>query len=329
MNYSSPLASIFSNTKDTESDGDNFKLEGVSVSSLDKKDSGSSSNFDGFMSADLPESNSPPLRLASMFSTSGLSFKSSLNKREKKAEAAKPRTMSYDVNNNKVECYCCGKQEYTILPVSDSSEGHKSHLCSRCSTALDKKQAYASTYNGTAKVSTKATNLVEYTCEIGHSWTVNIHRAYKSWCSTCRKMLREEKKKLFRKHSSSIRKENEKKQKMMFEEALQLSEAESNTESLPDSFDFEDLFESILPIAQALAEDYISQNLSGSCTYEQALSVYKILETDEARIKFILDRMSKDSKKQGYKKLAIALHPDKNRHPLSKEAFQKASELFK
>lgn len=30
-----------------------------------------------------------------------------------------------------------------------------------------------------------------------------------------------------------------------------------------------------------------------------------------------------------FRSLARLVHPDKNRHPLSKEAFQKASELFK
>lgn len=64
------------------------------------------------------------------------------------------------------------------------------------------------------------------------------------------------------------------------------------------------------------------------CTFEQAIAVYKVLEIDENRVKFILSGMNADSKKSGYKKLAVALHPDKNRHPLSKEAFQKASELF-
>jgi curved DNA-binding protein CbpA len=40
-------------------------------------------------------------------------------------------------------------------------------------------------------------------------------------------------------------------------------------------------------------------------------------------------QMSKDQSMQMYKKLALLLHPDKNQHPLAKEAFQKISEANK
>lgn len=322
MTYS-PLTSILSHKEDMGT----FKLDSEELNPLFKKDSYISDSYDGFMSAD--QQDSPPVRMPSMFSTNSFGFKQALNKRQQKLETVKARAMSYEVTNNKVTCCCCGKEEYTVLPVSDPSEYNKSHLCSRCNLALEKKQAYAKTFNGTAKISTKSKNLVDYTCELGHSWTVNIHRAYKSWCSTCRKLLKEEKKKMINRQSSFIRRENEKKQKELFNEAQSLSESESNYDAPLGAYSFEDLFQSILPIAKAKAEDFISLNSSESVSYEQALCVYKMLELDENRAKFILSRMSADSIKQGYKRLAIALHPDKNRHPLSKEAFQKASELLK
>lgn len=40
-------------------------------------------------------------------------------------------------------------------------------------------------------------------------------------------------------------------------------------------------------------------------------------------------QMSRDQSMQMYKKLALLLHPDKNQHPLAKEAFQKLSEANK
>lgn len=305
-----------------------FRLDrSAKDSSVPKRDQYLSDSFDGFMSADATDS--PPVRVPSMFNISKNPFKTLLNKREAKTEAHKGRAMSFDVSGSNVTCCCCAKTEYTVTQIRDVETYNKTHLCARCSSALEKKQAYAHTFNGTAKISTTDKNLVEYTCELGHQWTVNIHRAYKSWCSTCRKLLREEKKKRFRQQSSFIRKENEKRQKELFSEAQSLSESESSSyETTSGSYTFEDLFQSNLPIAEAKAQDFISPDSSLPCTYEQALIVYKVLEIDEIRAKFILDRMSKRSKKQGYKKLAIALHPDKNRHPLSKEAFQKASELL-
>lgn len=322
----SPLSSLLNSKVKADSKQD-FKLDNKKSTKARLSDLYLSDSYDGFMTADAHDS--PPVRLASLFDKTKNSFKAHLNKREAKLEAHKARTMSYDVAGNRVTCHCCGKSEYSVLPAGDLKTHSLTHLCAKCSSALDKKQAYARTFNGSAQISDQDKNLVEYSCELGHTWTVNIHRAYKSWCSTCRKLLREEKKQRFREQSSFIRKENEKRQKEMFSEAQSLSESESSChESASSAYTFEDLFQSILPVAEAKAKDFASPDSESPCTYEQSLIVYKVQELDETRAKFILDRMSKSSKKQGYKKLAIALHPDKNRHPLSKEAFQKASELL-
>lgn len=242
----------------------------------------------------------------------------------------KKRSMSYDINGNKLTCCCCGKKDISVLPATDLDFTQKSYVCTKCSTALQKKQDYASTHNGTAKISSKGQNLVEFTCTKGHTWTVNLHRPYKNWCSTCIKLNREENKRKYRKQSNRMNKEKADRQKKLFNEEMSqyLSDSQSDTSSY--SGNFEDLFSSILPLAKAKADAYMNQPPASSpCTYEQALAVYKVLELDASRVQFILSGMSADSKKVGFKKLALSLHPDKNRHPLSKEAFQKASELFK
>lgn len=114
----------------------------------------------------------------------------------------------------------------------------------------------------------------------------------------------------------------------MFNEALNQYFADTAEASYSIEH-FEDLFNSVLPIADVKASEFMnSLEAPTQCTYEQALAVYKVLEVDANRVKFILSGMNTDSRKSGYKKLAMTLHPDKNRHPLSKEAFQKASELF-
>ena len=296
------------NSKSTFSNSSNeFKLDNENGNNLhrNKEDS-----YDCFMSADVSKSSTE--RLPSMFELHKPVFKTNRSNPEPAA---------------KVMCYCCRKEEHSAL-LSSSLNSDDNYLWNRCTCALNKKQEYAKKYNGTVKISTQSKNLVEYTCELGHSWTVSINRTYKSWCSTCRKILREEKKKQFRRQSSFIRRENERKQREMFNEAQNYSILESRSEATLGPSTFEDLFNSILAIAKAKAQNFVSLNSSETCSYEQALSVYKIIELDENRAKFIIDRMSDSSKKQGYKRFAIALHPDKNRHPLSKEAFQKASELF-
>lgn len=252
-----------------------------------------------------------------------------LNKRQIKEETFKKRSMSYEVFNNKLECNCCGKNDNSVITLNEPSCSEKYHLCTKCSSALQKKQDYASIKKGTAKLSEKRINLVEFTCSKGHSWTVNIHRGYKNWCSACIKQAKEEQKKHYRSQRSKVNHENANRQKKLFDDARTHYLANSQSEVNNQIFNIEDLFIPVLPVAKAKADTYFTQpDTSSSCTYEQILCVYKILELDVDRIQFILKGMSMDSKKAGFKKLALTLHPDKNRHPLSNEAFLKASELF-
>lgn len=62
--------------------------------------------------------------------------------------------------------------------------------------------------------------------------------------------------------------------------------------------------------------------------YKEAMIVYQFLSVDVDKAAKILTHFSDKEKKSGFKKLALVLHPDKNQHPLSKEAFQKASQIF-
>lgn len=330
----SPLLSVMTSARDTEDEYlHEFKLNPeISHDEMKKNESYLDSRLDCELMASNPPSprispESRPIRVTNMFGMPKCFSGVPIKKRERKEESLKKRSMSYDINSNKFICHCCKKHDLSVLSTSMPSSPSDSHLCTRCSSALKKKQDYANTKNGKAEVSDKAPNLVEFTCEKGHSWTVNIHRGYKNWCSTCIKIAKEEKKKLYKRQSSRINREYADRQKRLFDEAL--SQCVDSSEEDSFSGNFEDVFDSILSVAKSKAEAYMNQpNSPPSCTYEQALSVYKILELDVSRVQFILKGMSADSKKVGYKKLAMVLHPDKNRHPLSKEAFQKASELF-
>lgn len=284
---------------------------------------------DGFLSAESsPETH--PVRITNIFSKMPSFTSQFKNKRDKKADSAKVRSMSHDVSSQRLTCYCCGK-EIGPPPYDRLTSDLMFSLCTRCSSALDKKQSYARTHNGTARVSPKSRNLVEFTCEKGHSWTVNINRTYKDWCSTCRKLQKEERKRQFKKKSQEYDRVKADRQKKIFDEAHDKAVEHSKLEATLQSgnYDFEDLFSSILPLAKDKADNFMSQEFTSAlCTYEQALAVYKMLELDVNRVKFILEGINADSKKNGYKKLAMTLHPDKNRHPLSHEAFIKASELL-
>lgn len=231
---------------------------------------------------------------------------------------------------SKLKWESCNEWEYGMeLSLEWSQE---LYLCTKCSSAFKKKQDYASTKNGTACIthSKKGISLVQFTCRKGHQWSVNMLRSYKNWCSVCIKEAKEQKKKEYKRQSNELNRENIDRQRKLFEDAKNKYLAQ--TKDIPFT-SFEDLLESnsllhsVLPEAKLKATADWAQP-KAPCTYKQALAVYKVLLLDAARVKFILKGVSLDSKKVGFKKLALSLHPDKNRHPLSNEAFLKASELL-
>lgn len=62
--------------------------------------------------------------------------------------------------------------------------------------------------------------------------------------------------------------------------------------------------------------------------FKETLLVYQFLEVSLEKAQDILKAVSSKEKNSGFKKIALVLHPDKNRHPQAKEAFQKALQIF-
>lgn len=56
--------------------------------------------------------------------------------------------------------------------------------------------------------------------------------------------------------------------------------------------------------------------------------VYQFLEVGLKKAQEQVNKYSQKEKKSEFKKVALVLHPDKNKHPKSKEAFQKAFQIF-
>lgn len=61
---------------------------------------------------------------------------------------------------------------------------------------------------------------------------------------------------------------------------------------------------------------------SGDVSLEQAFLVYKFLHTPADMLVRGMTQMQPQQLSQFYRKLAIQLHPDKNRHPQATDAFQ-------
>lgn len=85
--------------------------------------------------------------------------------------------------------------------------------------------------------------------------------------------------------------------------------------------------EKIESMAKGMAELYISSKEYLGEFYDQVITVYRILCAPEEFL-FAKYFSNKENATSTYRQLAKMLHPDKNRHHLSSEAFLKVSNLF-
>ena len=90
-------------------------------------------------------------------------------------------------------------------------------------------------------------------------------------------------------------------------------------------------------LAQKHAQDYldIHSTLNQSDQIEDAptrllsiIETYKILIFPDRSLGFYFKSMSGDALKKEFKRLAVLIHPDKNKHPNAKLAFQKLYNNF-
>lgn len=74
--------------------------------------------------------------------------------------------------------------------------------------------------------------------------------------------------------------------------------------------------------AASSAQEFLESHPS-ICTMDQAKLVYFTLSLEEAKGKEYFNKLSEIARKDIAKTFKITLHPDKNKHPEAKQAFQK------
>ncbi len=115
-----------------------------------------------------------------------------------------------------------------------------------------------------------------------------------------------------------IRELNVKKQALLFEAARQQLAAEQTSNPVSKS-GFGDIFAQVRANAANKAAVFLRGHPEVSL--EGAKVVYEVLLVNTSKAKKAVVGLAQTELKAGFRRLAVALHPDKNKHPHSKEAF--------
>lgn len=198
-----------------------------------------------------------------------------------------------------------------------------SSWCSKCRNLLDRAKNYAACFEGTCKT-TIYQILLEFECKNGHTWKADSSRyMYQKWCKQCIIDERNEKKIKIIRDLQAEEEEQARVQEQLFAEARKKLSVESDLSVLETEKEVE-------LIAEDMAKRYLeSASITDERVCEQVACTYQVICASETFIKAkYFGRKTKDQATTTFRQLARNLHPDKNCHPYSTEAFLKISGVY-
>lgn len=154
-------------------------------------------------------------------------------------------------------------------------------------------------------------------------------------CSDCKKQERVEQRKQAQIQEEQRAKFLEEKQQDLFDKAKR--ECISNLHNQADYERFIELNDekmliqieaSINTRSKELTMEFLQAHREFEDQSDQVFLVYKFLNTPETVIRKGIEGKDDRTAKRYYRKIVMHLHPDKNRHPMAKEAFQKLQQAF-
>jgi len=208
--------------------------------------------------------------------------------------------------------------------------GHK--WCPKCESLLKKCKSFAQSFGGVCLNETFEETL-NFVCCQGHQWGVNHKKFESSWCPECQQQEKE----LFKKKCEEERKRREKAQEeyqqKLFEEARRKAMQGSCSQPQTSAEDFLAYFQKadleVEAVAKKDAEEYMAhKDMSENVSFQQALQVYKILIMPEDILEKYMMSLSPEILKGEFRRMAKAIHPDKNKHPRAGNAFQKVHKVY-
>lgn len=200
--------------------------------------------------------------------------------------------------------------------------------CPKCQRLLERCIEYAKAHNGRV-INQTYTETIEFECAAKHIWRVKYSKyLFSKWCSHCSKLKKVENKRQKREEAQRRKEQFAEEQNAILERARQEMVAELTQAGQLLSPVGED---PISVQARQLTAKYLEelhQPMDGA-VYEDTLFMYKVLLTPADELVEKLTSVGKEEQSSFYRRNAIRLHPDKNRHPQAIEAFQKFTQCSK
>ena len=173
--------------------------------------------------------------------------------------------------------------------------------CQQCESALKRAEKYAEGKGGKC-LGFVGKDTIEFECENKHRWTSNGY----VWCDICKRNMRNWKKEEILRRLKEEEEEDARIQQMMFREARnKMVRYDDNAEG-------------------KAKEKALEECRDDMAQFESVYLVHLILEGSEDYLK---DKFFKKNEQSEFRKLAVCVHPDKNKHELASQAFQKLLKL--
>lgn len=245
--------------------------------------------------------------------------------------------------NDGLSFECCNKHQFIIslstlgrlntIGIHDKS--CYDSWCLKCRNFLKKSEERAQNMNSTVISSCLSKGFLEIECENSHRFTVEYTKNHtKTWCEECKNEESTRKQTLFKEKEVSEEQRKQREQQRLFEESQKYMQQQQQRKSMSfatheEEVYFETAMKQVCSYAKKKMEkDMSSENFRGEATHIEIYNVYKILYMPFDVLVKTLCMIDRSQLSSHYRQLALLLHPDKNKHKLSNDAFLKLGQAY-